>query len=409
MTRFLDFGALLPHLPSWGISRVADTTYLDRTGIPTASAVKPGTGDAIWIYSGKGTTQDRARVVAVFECLERTLSLWPEAPTAVPCRRAGAKDLEYWAPRQFTQSRTAADMRDAAIPWVLARKHDTCEQVVVPAHAVYNGHPPAWADESPFGALTSNGLAAHTTADAAVEAALCEVIERHTVSLTEVLAAHGPYLRLAALASRLGLEPEILSGFQEDHTFAVTIDPVTIPASCRKVLKALENAGLHVTIKRLPSDVGVPTYAAAAAEASGLTEFLACAGYGTRLRHEEALMAALLELAQTRATDLQGAREDRYLPEKQRIPRLPHSHWLLDPGPQSPFVPDDLKPGGEAGSAVLLSRRLEQAGFGDWAVHWFDAPDGVHACRVVVPGLETWHATAGASHFGPELQRKLSE
>ena len=43
----------------------------------------------------------------------------------------------------------------------------------------------------------------------------------------------------------------------------------------------------------------------------------------------------------------------------------------------------------------------------EWAVHWFPAPDGVYACRVLVPGLETWHVTAGASGFGPSISRRL--
>ena len=241
-------------------------------------------------------------------------------------------------------------------------------------------------------------------AAAAVEAALCEVIERHTVSLLEVVAAHGPFLRLAGMVARLGLDPDVLSGFREDTTVATTIDPETIPDSAKVALAALRGAGLDVTIKRLSGDIDLPTYGVAAAEATGMSEFLACAGYGTRLSHERALLSALLELAQTRATDLQGAREDRYLPEKSRITALPENHWLLSPEAPQTFP---AEPVAQGDGLEVLTNALRRAGFPEWAVHWFPAPDGVYACRVLVPGLETWHVTAGASGFGPSISRRL--
>jgi ribosomal protein S12 methylthiotransferase accessory factor len=49
---------LLPIIGEFGITRVASTTRLDRIGIPTASAVRPWTRDVIWVYSGKGLSQD---------------------------------------------------------------------------------------------------------------------------------------------------------------------------------------------------------------------------------------------------------------------------------------------------------------------------------------------------------------
>ena len=240
---------------------------------------------------------------------------------------------------------------------------------------VFNGRPPRWAGRSPFEALTSNGLAAHTSPAAAVEAALCEVIERHSVSLLEVVAAHGPYLRLAGVVFRLGLDPDVLSGFREDHTAATAIDPETVPMSARPVLASLRRAGLDVTIKRMTGDIDLPTYGVAAAERTGIAEFLACAGYGTRLSHERALLAALLELAQTRATDLQGAREDVYLSEKSRIPALPRNHWLFDPGPPTPFG---------------------------------EEPSGSAGIRTTIDLINDALARAGASRFGPSLTRRLA-
>ena len=56
---------LSKRLEEFGITRLADTTGLDYINIPTSSCVCPGTTDAIWVYSGKGTTPERSRISAI--------------------------------------------------------------------------------------------------------------------------------------------------------------------------------------------------------------------------------------------------------------------------------------------------------------------------------------------------------
>lgn len=66
--------ALVPELRRrYGITRLADTTYLDRTGISTYSALVPNSPDLLGVYNGKGLTREAAMASAVMEATERQI------------------------------------------------------------------------------------------------------------------------------------------------------------------------------------------------------------------------------------------------------------------------------------------------------------------------------------------------
>ena len=59
-------------LKNIGVTRIADITNLDRLGIPVFSSIRPSAAPgAISIYSGKGSTNERARISAIMESFER--------------------------------------------------------------------------------------------------------------------------------------------------------------------------------------------------------------------------------------------------------------------------------------------------------------------------------------------------
>ena len=60
---------LLPHLPFYGITRLADLTGLDRVGVPVWSAVRPRTR-SLSVSQGKGIDATQAEVSAVVEAIE---------------------------------------------------------------------------------------------------------------------------------------------------------------------------------------------------------------------------------------------------------------------------------------------------------------------------------------------------
>lgn len=404
---------LRPRISEFGITRVADTTGLDRTGIPTASAVKPGTPDVIWVYSGKALTQARARALAIMECLERTCALWPPAADPVIATR---EDLERdsswptWGAERFTEGRWPR-AAGAPIPWVTGETLDSNNKVWIPADLVYTGHRPVGLDAaSPFRVRTSNGLAASLDIGPAIEHGLFEIAERDIVSHYEMTASHAGVSYLAAVGKQFGIDIDWLEdSYRDDISRAVTIDLNTIPPTPRALADRFIAAGFELVVKALPNDFGLPAFGAACMEPVTFTQVLGCAGYAARATPEEALTSALLELAQTRATDLQGAREDRSDIEKRRLPHTPSSHWLATPS--TPVSYDDAStmfPAAARQAETHASDAFKAAGLTDIAIVEFPSPPGISAVRVVVPGAETWHSTGGEASLGPRLAKMVN-
>jgi ribosomal protein S12 methylthiotransferase accessory factor YcaO len=405
---------LRPRMAEFGITRLADTTGLDRTGIPTASAVKPGTADVIWVYSGKGRSQSQARAVAIMECLERTCALWPTDTETVVATAAELEDQSsspVWAPSRFTEGRRSI-AATARIPWAEGSLMSGHGSVWLPADLVFAGHRPAHVRAaSPFRVRTSNGLAAALDLDSAIVHALLEVAERDIVSHYEVTTSHAGVSYLAAVGAQAGIDVAWLADvYRDDLSLAITIDLRTVPPDAQELIDRYSAAGLHLVVKALPNDFGLPAFGVACLEQLSITHVLGCAGYAVRDNADDALLAALLELAQTRATDLQGAREDRHDVEKRRLPRTLRDHWLATPGePTSYDAATTLFAPATDNPLTHVLRAFANAGLPDTAAVQFAAPPGVAAVRVLVPGAETWHCTGGEAVLGPRLSRKVNQ
>lgn len=392
-----------------GVTRLADTTGLDRLGIPTASCVRPGTLDSLTVYSGKGDTFERARTSALAECVERTSALWNDDLVHVASRRElEASGEVVWGPERFTERHADVSV-GTCMPWVRTCMVTGPGRCWVPADRVFIGHRPPGA--SPAGAVvTTNGLGCARTVDAAMTHALLELVERDVVSCAELEASDYAWGLMGHLAERLGLDSRALATRYRDAVdVAETIDPRTLPPSAAALHARFDAAGIDVTIKALPNDLDVPVYGAAAIEQLSFSSYLAAAGYAARLDPEAAVVDALLELAQSRATDIQGAREDVGEHEKRRLDTPPPNHWLLTPGARrQPFPGQGWRPGrvNAPGWRELLGRLagvgLDAAAAVDLTTH----PE-LPVVRVLVPGIETWHPTGGEARLGPRAQRRV--
>jgi YcaO-like protein with predicted kinase domain len=60
---------IVPLLPRYGITRVADLTGLDRIGLPVAAAIRPLSRSVV-VAAGKGVSLAAAKVSAVMEAIE---------------------------------------------------------------------------------------------------------------------------------------------------------------------------------------------------------------------------------------------------------------------------------------------------------------------------------------------------
>jgi ribosomal protein S12 methylthiotransferase accessory factor len=362
-----------------GVTRVARVTGLDRAGVvEVAAAVRPG-GYVLQVCNGKGLDFQAATAGALLE----TAELW--AAETVPPERLvwgtleglEARGHDAWGAESLgTRGAVAFPRlwtRAVRCAWREATELHSGRPVLVPAQGLYC--PPEGAPTlGPVSVQwTSNGSGAHSERARALLHALLEATERDQLArilpdgwTEEVLRSRllrssgleqgAP--RTAALAHALGQR-----GF-DVHLFDLTPGARTPGAAALPV-----GAALLVDREQGP----VPL----------------AAGYACALGRDQALLGALLEAAQSRLTDIHGARED--VAAVDREPALALAVACAEVRPRRavevmPDLSDAVSSPEEAVREVLA--RLARAGFPRAAVVELDAPlPGLHVVRVVVPGL----------------------
>ena len=345
-----------------GITRVADITDLDRLGIPVYSCIRPGAADgAISVYNGKGGTEEEARAAGIMEGIERY------SAEAIPHdlqdytypEMIGACDGVYVLnPESLILP--SATSRDTRVPWTKGYDLVHKEPVYLPFCAVV--HPNPLYMQTLFRS-SSNGVASGNTMEEAIFYALTEVIERDSWSLAEVTRNTGKKL-------------------------------TDLPPKVQEMADKFTKNGVEVTLRDITSDIGIPTIAAVADDVELKDPRLLMIGMGTHTNAEIAMIRALSEVAQSRATQIHGAREDATLAQFRefmgydRVKRM-NAYW---------FKGDEYKPASDVPSCSTndfkddieyIIQRLTDAGLTEVIVCDLTDPDlQVPVVRVVVPGLE---------------------
>jgi YcaO-like protein with predicted kinase domain len=262
-------GSTLPALARrFGVTRLARITGLDRCGVEVVAAVRPR-GHVLQVSQGKGRTLAQARWSALGEAVELAA-----AEAVEPERLVLAQGpREGW------------EVGPARVAWVEGARLGTGRPAWVPAQEVYC--PPAGAVWlGPVSTRwTSSGLGFHPTrAGRAVEHAVLELYERHAVALalpqgwTEA-EARRRLVRSSPLARALAGR-----GFAA-YLFDLTVGRLPVAGA---LLFDLEEGPVPLT-----------------------------AGYACRRAFAAAADAALLEAAQSRLTEIHGAREDVALGQRE--------------------------------------------------------------------------------------------
>ena len=343
-----------------GITRVADITDLDRIGIPVFSSIRPtAEGGAISVYNGKGATPVEAKVSAMMEGIERYSA------------EVHDRELVTGKFSELNRSENALDPdelilpehsdHDQSIPWVTGYDLMNDEAIFVPASAVF--HPLSDSYTQIFRTNT-NGLASGNEIEEAIFHGLSEVIERDAWSLVEKSRNTGP--TVTNLGN--GLIGDLLSKFMD--------------------------AEVSVHIKDLTSDVGIPTYAAVSDDIQLKDPALLTIGMGTHTNAHVAIMRAITEVAQSRLTQIHGAREDTTVAEfrkkigYERTKRI-NRHWFdiseeTDFDGVTSFDSDDF-----LDDIGYMIKNLEGAGLNRVIVVNLTRDETcVPVVRVIVPGLE---------------------
>jgi ribosomal protein S12 methylthiotransferase accessory factor len=349
-----------------GVTRVARLTGLDRTGVEVASAVRPG-GHVLQVTNGKGATFAEAARGALCEAAE----LWA-AERPPPAAAAGQSAAELRA-RPGARVLSHADLGDPGAEglrcaWREAHEVGGGEDALVPLDAVHC--PPAGGPAHPaWSRWTSNGMGAHPSRAAALLHGLLEAVERDRLAraLPEGFTERAAAERLLAPASLARAAPRT--------------------AALRAALVA---RGFRVHLLDLSSSPGAATLGLPVAAAVILDEeggpVPVAAGYACRLGRDDALAAALLEAAQSRATEIHGAREDVAWGDRGAARPLAA---LLEAAParRPAAALPEVRAASAAAAVARVAAGLSRAGLGPAVAADLEGPPGLHVVKVLVPGL----------------------
>ncbi len=387
-----------------GITRLADITDMDVLRVPNYSAVLPGTEDYIWVYSGKGPTRQHAKASALMESIERYSSLPSGGPhKLVRSSYSGlVKNHRVLHPEEIVEPVRFEYRNDMVMDWLAGYDLARGEEVMVPATVTlfrYSPQPPA---VNPFAYFHTNGLASGNVLEEAVCHALCEVIERDAMSIAELRASAIPFHVLRTIVHSLGsagfqVPPIPSDRFVDDPGVFPEVDISDIDfMPVRNLAEKFKRAGISLSIKDITSDIGIPTFNASSVEWISHDYGYLAEGHGTHPDARIALLRAITEVSQTRAANIQGARDDlrkiRYGESNTDDRRA----WQFMPSTKTTrfsdvktFFNEDI-----LDDIQLILSRLKSVGLGRAIVVDLTNPEiNVPVVRAIVPGLETFKIT----------------
>jgi ribosomal protein S12 methylthiotransferase accessory factor len=272
-----------------GITRLADQTGLDSIGLPVWAALRP-LARSISQCHGKGLSHEQARISAVMEAAETSLA---ETAEQVVFAKGTEAEVEGFCHQTVDLSlmlkcNDPVAAAHEVLSWVTATGVLSEEEVLVPLDLVSLDFRVDGSCQSMAFNKSSVGLAAHRTRDEAILHGLLEAIEYDAVAL----AMAWPGILDACPA------PELAG------TSCADLDGATA------MLAAAGHPPIFIDVT---SDIGLPVVLCWLDDGlnnAPVRRKRPFAGHACRFGLEEAALAALLEAAQSRLTDISGARED---------------------------------------------------------------------------------------------------
>ncbi|WP_414470492.1 YcaO-related McrA-glycine thioamidation protein [Methanobacterium sp. ACI-7] len=355
-------------LKTAGVTRIAEITHLDRVGIPVYSAIRPSAAEgAVSIYAGKGATKDQAKASAMMEAFER-YSAEPHEHHVNTNALCGFFDEigKCINPESLILPKLPFNPQEKELKWIKAINIKDDNEYLIPADSVF--HPYVSENVNLFKSNT-NGLASGNEIEEAIFHGMTEVIERDAWSLFEAKRKDAPQINLENIDNLL--ISEIVEKFKE--------------------------AGIDIKVIDLTSDVEMPTIAAVSDDTILKDPALLTLGVGTHLDPEIAVLRALTEVAQSRATQIHGTREDTtravFMRKAgyERMKRI-NKHWF---GESSEIIElDQIKNRSgksfkdDIETSMIL---LKKAGFEDALFVDLTRPEiEIPVVRAIIPGMEVY-------------------
>jgi ribosomal protein S12 methylthiotransferase accessory factor len=278
----------------------------------------------------------------------------------------------------------------------------TNEQIMVPASLALFRYSPVPPFLNPFAFHHTNGLASGNVMEEAICHALCEVIERDAMSLAELRASAIPFHFLRHMINVLKsngypLNSNFIDKYVDDPSVFPDVNISQIEFQPVEFLvKKFAEANIPLIIKDITSDIGIPTFNASSIEWITHDYGYLAEGHGTHPDKRIAIMRAITEVSQTRAANIQGARDDlRKIKYRENNTDDKRAWQFMQSSRTIKFsdittysnydILDDIK---------LILEHLKQAGLRRAIiVNLTNDSIEIPVVRAIVPGLETFKIT----------------
>ncbi len=268
-----------------GITRISDITHLDRIGLPVFTAVRPTSKEgSISIYGGKGINEEHAKASAMMEGFERYSAEKQDEMLFIGSLNDVSDMGNFIHPESLNLPNNfkKENLDSMILEWNIGHDLISDEDYYVPSNAVYHPYITENTSASPLFKSNTNGLASGNSLNEAILHGMFEVIERDAWSIFELTHKNSSQIDLDSIES--DLIKDMLLKFSKNE--------------------------VDIKLMNLTADINVPTIAASADDTLLKDAGLLTLGIGTHLNPEIAVIRALTEVAQSRATQIHGARED---------------------------------------------------------------------------------------------------
>jgi ribosomal protein S12 methylthiotransferase accessory factor len=368
-------------LKAAGVTRIAEITHLDRIGIPVYSAIRPGAAEgAVSIYAGKGATKPQAKASAMMEAFERYSAEQQKTDKEKIVVGSFTEIDGCIDPKSLILPSNILDSDRNSISWVMATNAVDDSECLVPANAIY--HPYIPVNGISLFKSNTNGLASGNVIEEAVFHGITEVVERDAWSIFEALRQPKREVNCENTENQFIIE----------------------------VMSKFNKAGVEIKLVDLTADVKIPTMAAVSDDTVLKDPALLTLGVGTHLDPEVAAIRALTEVAQSRATQIHGTREDTtravFMRKAgyQRMKKI-NRHWFGES--QGVVELSDVKNRAKKSFKDDIEtslKLLSECGFDQVLYTDLTRPEiNIPVVRVVIPGMEVY--SVDVERVGKRLRR----
>lgn len=365
------------------ITRVTDTTLLDKIGIPIYASIRPQ-GNSLCVNSGKGFTANEAKIGALMEAIEYAYTEYSYSKQNLKIFTIA--ELIAQLPNSFKIEDFALKFGKRAatnelIACIQCQHLIDLQHYLIPAELVFIPF-----HENPgvslFGTST-NGLASGNSVLEASLHAICELLERDTTSFNQV----------------------------KDTTVWVDVEHST--TRIIQMIKQIEEAGLNFALRYANNVFGLPYFKAYIIDEFTNEHVSVSAGFGLHPVKEIAAVRAIAEAVQSRLSTIHGGRDDiigdfnsyKKINEDEKLEiYLKKKNEVLNRQPNinfasiiEPILPETIDQALQSIIAVL-----KHNGIKDIFRYVFTEPaDNLHVVKIIIPKLEFFEHKS--KRMGPRL------